>query len=501
MVTPRPRTHRRSRLATAAAIATALLAALCLHAPAAGAAGTRAVSVTWSCTSTSLNAGSSTTCKVSVADTDSGTKNDPDGTIAFSTTSGTSLSGSVRFSAASCTLAADAGNKTSCSVTVRPIGAGSPVMVAAYTASDDHQDSSANRSLTVSSNSSPVIVPSVSLATTAGVIGATFDITMASCTSGTAPEFGLWVSQTGDPQTVSDEFRPWRAAVSSWGSAIYQPTIPADNSTGSFSVRYYCADGTPTDAGDAKIKWSSSLYTFSVSAASTAGALAAAPAPGSAGVAGAAASVGTWSVDPDSLPAVDNIGIPGAQAAALKARVDAIAGPSGQVTRLATAALGRQADRAFMDKWVPVVATKGTYSLERALEATPEFFGTFAFATEDLFIQRAYERVVGRWPTTAERAAAQQVLRTGTVPRIAFLRSLVEAPDRRAATANRDYVAAIYQALTKVVPSSADLGRFTSLLNDVVVRVSVVEEVALSRATAAQWVAAMASPTGSTVRF
>lgn len=502
MVTVSPRNRRRTRLAAASALVTTLLAAACLHAPAASAAGTRTVSVVWSCSSTSLNAGSSTNCKITVTDTNSGTKNDPDGVVNFSTASPTALAGSVRFSVSSCTLADDGSNKTACTIRVRPLGNGSPVMTASYVASDDHQDKSATRSLTVSSNNNPVIAPAATYSTTAGVIGATFDITMVSCTAGDAPEFGLFVSETGDPESVNDEYRPWRSAVSSWGSAVWTPTIPADNALSSFRVRYYCADGTPADADDDKIDWSSSLYTFTVSANAVTPALKAAVSTGTPVTASTLSSaVGTWSVDPDSLPGTDTLGIPGAQAAALKTRVDGIAGPSGQVTRLATAALGRQADRAFMDKWVPVVATKGSYSLERTLEATPEFFGTFAFATPDLFIQRAYERVHGRWPTTAERAAAQQVLRTGSVTRIAFLRSLVEAPERRAATANRDYVAATYQALTKVVPSANDLGRFTALLDDVIVRVSVVEEVALSRAAAAQWVTALASPTGSTVRF
>ena len=502
MSAPRIRPERRKAARRLAVVLAAALMAGLLQISDAGAAGTRTVSVTWSCTSTSLNAGTSTACKITVSDTDSGTKNDPNGTLTFSTASPTALANSVRFSASSCDLVDDGTNKTACTITVRPLGSGSPVMTAAYTSSDDHQDKSANRSLTVSSNANPVIVPSVSLSTTAGAIGASFDLTMVSCTSGTAPEFGLFVSDTGDPQSVEDEFRPWRSAVSSWGSAIWAPTIPSDNALSVFRIRYYCADGTPSTAGSSKITWSSSLYTFTVSANSAAPALRAAESTGTPlSAAALAAAGGTWSVDPDSLPAVDNMGIPGAQAATLKARVDAIAAPSGQVTRLATAALGRQVDRAFMDTWVPVVATKGTFSLERALESTPEFFGTFAFATPDLFIQRAYERVYGRWPTAAERAAAQQVLRTGTVTRIAFLRSLVESPDRRAATANRDYVAATYQALTKVVPSATDLGRFTALLNDVIVRVSVVEEIALTRATAAQWVTAMASPTGSTVRF
>jgi 2-iminobutanoate/2-iminopropanoate deaminase len=176
MVTVSPRNRRRTRLATAAAIATALLAALCLQAPAAGAAGTRTVSVTWSCTSTSLNAGSSTTCKITVSDSDSsGSKNDPDGTLAFSTASPSTLVDSVRLSAASCTLADDGKDKTACSITVRPLGNGSPVMTAAYTSSDDHQDKSANRTLTVSSNSNPVIAPTVSLSTTAGIISDTFE--------------------------------------------------------------------------------------------------------------------------------------------------------------------------------------------------------------------------------------------------------------------------------------------------------------------------------------
>jgi len=496
-----PRASATSRLAAAAAVTLAMLAALCLQAPSAGAAGTRTVSVTWSCTSTSLNAGSSTTCKITVSDSDSGGKNDPDGTLGFSTASPTALVDSVRFSASSCTLADDGKDKTACSITVRPLGNGSPVMTAAYTSSDDHQDKSANRTLTVSSNSNPVIAPTVSLSTTAGIIGDTFDISVVSCPTGSTAEIGLYVSPTTDPAYALDSFRPWRTSVSSWGSAIYQPSIPSDNTLGTFRVRYYCASGNPSWYYDSKISWTSSLYTFTISANAVAPALLAA---GSAGApvspAALSSTVGTWSVDPDSLPGTDNLGIPGTQAAALKSRVDAIAGPSGQVTRLATAALGRQADRAFMDKWVPVVAANGTYSLERALEATPEFFGTFAFATEDLFVQRAYERVYGRWPTTAERAAALQVLRTGS-PRIAFLRSLVETPDRRAATASRDYVAATYQALTKVVPSANDLGRFTALLNDVIVRVSVVEEIALTRATATQWVTAMASPTGATVRF
>jgi hypothetical protein len=128
------------------------------------------------------------------------------------------------------------------------------------------------------------------------------------------------------------------------------------------------------------------------------------------------------------------------------------------------------------------------------LERTPEFVVTFGFATDELFAQRAYERTQGRWPTAAERATVLRRLRVDRAPRIRVLAELAESGTHRARVAVRDDIVAAYLALTPVLPSPGDLARFENMQRAVGLRVQVIEEIALTRAPAERWVAALAAP-------
>jgi Bacterial Ig-like domain (group 3) len=100
------------------------------------------------CSPSSLEAGSSTSCKASVTDTASGTLITPTGTVTFTST------GAGTFSSAKCTLAS-----ASCSVTYSPSAAGSPVITASYSGDSVHSVSSGTSALTVSTAPSQVTSP------------------------------------------------------------------------------------------------------------------------------------------------------------------------------------------------------------------------------------------------------------------------------------------------------------------------------------------------------
>ena len=500
---PATRPSRRRARRSAAALAAVVLATLgsVLPASVAGAAGTRTVNVTITCTSTSLTIGTPTNCTIKVDDNASGTKSAPAGTVALSVSSPSNLVGSIAF-LGTCVLAPTSSRASECVVPILPLGSGSPVLRAEFTPTDadPHQAGSRTRNLTVASLSNPVAYAPVFDATRSGsgTAGGDVSLYLAGCNAGGAAQFSVFVSPSGDPSSASDRTRPWSQTVDAWGAANLAATLASNHPTGIFRARFTCSDGAPSTPTSDNVDWTSPQYTFTVSAASQAGArLVAVRAEGPDVTVPASA---TWSVDPESAPLVDRVGIHGAQALLLKRQVDDIRAVSGTVGRLAQAALGRMPTRAQFDRWIPAVQTRGTWGLERELERTPEFVGWFALASDDVFLDRAYARTLGRWPTTAERSAARIRLASQGVPRVRILAELAESPAHRARVAVRDDVVAAYLGVTTTVPSPADLVRFEAMSRAVVLRIQVIEEIALTRATAQRWMDALAVP-GARPRF
>ncbi len=98
-------------------------------------------------------------------------------------------------------------------------------------------------------------------------------------------------------------------------------SIPLDNGTGSFFSRFYCSSAPVTDVDSPEMLWVAPLMTMDIQSAQARRVRVSKD-----GIVNSGATTGSSdlqvTVDPNSLPAVDRMGIPGAQAAKLKVRVD-----------------------------------------------------------------------------------------------------------------------------------------------------------------------------------
>ena len=450
----------------------------------ASAAGTRTVSVSLSCSSTSLSLGAATTCTGGVTDTNSGTKNVPDGTAEITVDSGKIALLS------SCTLAyRTTANKSECSfkILILAIGDGTPNLKLAYTSTDDHVSTTKSLGLTTSGST---FKPYSEQTLTAGTQGASLKVFTVGCASSSARYVGAFVSTDGDPASSGRvSTKVWETSPEADGSHEFATALEADHPTGSFYVRFYCADASPSTYSSDAMKKTSSLYTFVVSSAVVAGAAArTAPAADTRGQAG------LFTSDPDDTSGIDTEEIPSAQMITLKQRVDAAVPLVSRVDRLSQAFLGKIPPRAFVDQWVKNLAAGRTDAqLVAALATTPEYAWSYAFLTPTQFVDRAYFVLLGRVATATERSTVVKALTTGKQSRQAALAAIASSPEHIIKTANRSYVTAAYQALTTIMPTQALLGQYTNDLNDRGSKVAMLENLALSRSAFENWIAALAA--------
>jgi hypothetical protein len=502
--------HRR-RL-SAAMVMMAAVASVLVAGPVepAAAAGNRRISTSLSCTSTTLTVGTPVTCTLTVSDNESGI-DPPDGTVAWTVNGPSNLVGSALFENG-CTQTVrqfdddDLEDFTLCSVTVLPMGIGTPQIRASFTPlnEDQHRSGTRDRNLTVNSSGSARITGSFPSQTT-GSVGLSYKVALSACPSGSNRQAGLFVSFTADPNTTAgaaDRIQPtgFFGALNAWGARPFEVSITAENANiGRTYARWYCSNGAATSPSAANVTYLSPLFTYDVPAPAALGGV-------SALRSASGALVGTsdragWSVDPDALPAVDTVALGPDQVAQLKQRVDAVLPDSGRVTRLATVALGTTPDRVSLDRWTQLARSGRWASVLAELRNRPEFIFGINWNTDAGFVQRAVRTALGRAPSAAELDAMTAGLRNRTVDRIGLLAQLVETPESVARTEARTYVFAAYQALARVVPTPAELDRFTSQYGSSLVRSDVVEDIALSRATSTAWATALAGPQAATVRF
>jgi len=479
------RSASRARRFGAGALAVAIAAAGFLAIPQqASAKGTRSVTVSLTCTSTSLTLGATTTCSGGVSDSDTGTKNVPDGTAAI-----TVDSGKIAVLSA-CTLAYVAtANKSECSfkIIILAIGDGTPNLKLAYTSSDSHTDTSKTLGLTTSGTTFKQFSEQT---LTAGKQGASLTVFSVGCASSSTRYVGAFVSPVGDPATAGRvNTKVWEDSPATDGSFQFDTALEADHPTGSFYTRFYCANASPSSYSSESILSTSSLYTYVVSAAVVAGAAAqTTPAADTSRLAG------LFTSDPDDTSGIDNEFIPGAQMITLKQRVDAAVPLVSRVDRLSQAFLGKIPPRSFVDLWVKNLAAGRTDAqLVAALATTPEYFWSYALLTPAQFVDRAYFMLLGRVATAAERTTMVNALTTGKQSRQAALAAIASSPEHIIKSANRSYVTAAYQALTPIMPTPAMLAQYTNDLNDRGPKVAMLENLALSRSTFENWIAAIAA--------
>lgn len=446
--------------------------------------GDRSVSTSLSCTTTSLSLGATTTCSGGVTDNDSGTKNVPDGTAEITVDSGKIALLS------SCTLAYVAtANKSECSfkIIILAIGDGTPNLKLDYTSTDSHNNSTKSLGLTTSGTT---FKQHSDQSLTAGNPGASLTVFSVGCASSSTRYIGAFVSTAGDPATANQvSSKVWETSPAADGSFQFDTALEADHPTGSFYVRFYCDNESPASYAAASFLATSSLYTYVVSAAASSPARAAVQA-----ATPSSALTGTFTADPEDTSGIDNEFIPGAQMITLKQRVDAAVPLVSRVDRLSQAFLGKIPPRSFVDLWVKNLAAGRTDAqLVAALATTPEYFWSYALLTPTQFVDRAYFVLLGRAPTLTERSTMVNALTTGKQSRKAALAAIASSPEHIIKTANRSYVMAAYQALTPIMPTPAMLAQYTNDLNDRGPKVAMLENLALSRTSFENWIAAVAA--------
>lgn len=453
----------------------------------AGANSDRKVSVSLSCSPTSLSLGSTATCTGSVKDTErGGTKTVPAGTVALTVDSG-------RIGVlTACTLAyVSTANQSECSFKIINLsnGNGQPALKFTYTpaAGDIHVTKSKEIDLNFSGSTFKQHSES---SLTAGKPGASLRVATVGCASSNTRYIGAFLSTAGDPATsgqVSEKV--WEANPETDGSYDWSTALEADHPTGTFYVRFYCANASPASYADASVLATSSLYTYVVSAAASSSSRAAVQA-----ATPSSALPGTFTADPEDTSGIDNEFIPGAQMITLKQRVDAALPLVSRVDRLSQAFLGKIPPRSFVDLWVKnFVAGRTDAQLVAALATRPEYFWSYALLTPAQFVDRAYFVLLGRAPTTNERLTLAKAIFTGKQSRQAALAAIASSPEHIIKTANRSYVMAAYQTLTTVMPTQANLAQYTGELNDRGPKVAMLENLALSRSTFENWIAAIAT--------
>lgn len=533
--TPVRRLIRTLTLFSALALVAAALVVLGPSPTPASAAGSRVTTTTLNCP-TSVTVGATITCTVTVQDSTgkSRDRSNPVGTVAFSITTANRTDSFAVITP--CTLVASGGDSATCTTARLVIlGTGAPLTVrAAFTdTANVHTDSAGTDTVTATAPANPVVFSPAYTFTSgqSAKLGTSIPVFGAACTAA-GGFWGQFVGVARDPLTETDAslvFQPLSVATRADGAMVWNPTIPAGHPTGAFYVRYYCASAQITSITDNRITYLFPLVTFSITLTSSNGSaraiwpemqagppavgalrlpfcVACAPVVSGAEVRPAAvvdpsSPVVRASVDPNALPAVDRVGLAGLRSAQLKARTDANEEMVGRVSRLAFAVLGRVPTRTFMDQSMFWTALGADALVQWNLAMTPEFRAQFGSVSTDGFVRNAYLRTTGRLPSASEVRSASWRLTSAGLSRIGFLAELAQSREARSVTATRTYVLAAYQALTTAMPSQTDLERFTGQLTDLVSKVQLVEDIALTRATPDRWNAAMSRPFGEWTRF
>ena len=454
----------------------------------------RTVEVLVSCSSTSLSLGSTATCTGSVRDTETGgTKTVPQGTVALTVDSG--RIGIIT----ACTLAyVSTANQSECSFKIINLsnGNGAPVLKFNYTPAADDIHQTKFKEIVLNFSGSTFKQHSES-SLSAGTPGTSLRVFTVGCASSSSRYIGAFLATAGDPATsgqVSEKV--WEANPETDGSYDWSTALESDHPTGTFYVRFYCANASPASYTDASVLATSSLYTYVVSAAASSSARAAVQA-----ATPSSALPGTLTADPEDTSGIDTEFIPGAQMITLKQRVDAALPLVSRVDRLSQAFLGKIPPRSFVDLWVKnFVAGRTDAQLVAALATRPEYFWSYALLTPAQFVDRAYFVLLGRAPTTNERLTLAKAISTGKQSRQAALAAIASSPEHIIKTANRSYVTAAYQALTPTMPTPANLAQYTGELNDRGPKVAMLENLALSRSTFENWIAAITT-SPATSRF
>jgi hypothetical protein len=308
-----------------------------------------------------------------------------------------------------------------------------------------------------------------------GTIGDEFAVYMSGCSS---HRWGAFVSFSGDPLSEEEWFRvpiPESSAnVAEDGSASFSDTIITQ--PGEHYARWFCASSDPEDPVDPSILWMSSVYTFTAHA----------PAPLALRTTTNQISEGifTLSVDEDALPSVDQIGIDGDRAAQMKASVDAVDVRLAPISLLYLAFLGRPGTRGELDAALAKSNDPNQTKLAKHLATRSEYRSRYLKISSESFVARVFAHLLERPPTTEEQAHWLDRLNSGDTSRTQMIQTVAQSAEHVAATENLVYVISAHHALTLDSIVTADARRFTRQLDSIVVRVAMIEDLAVHLASA-----------------
>lgn len=325
-----------------------------------------------------------------------------------------------------------------------------------------------------------------------GHIGDAITLTGTGCTIAGRPAdayMGLFTAQEGDPW-VDAAWQPYQSQVDVSGGFSWDITIPEDNGRGTFGSRFYCSDGPVTDVHSETMLWVSPLVVMDIEDAPVANRTLAAKAGA---MRTAAADTGDGSVsmtvDPDALPVVDRIGIPGPIAANLKMDVDEDKARIAQVQRMFRVFFGRSTDEDGLSYWLRHIGTDMTVKTAATnMAASPEFKRNYGTLDNESFVNRLYQNTLGRPADPAGLDYWTGQLRKG-VTRASVGLAFAESDEFVRRSANANYVSAVYHEVAHRTPSAATITSLSNRLEAGELRVTVVEDVALTVKPAATWIA------------
>jgi len=247
-------------------------------------------------------------------------------------------------------------------------------------------------------------------------------------------------------------------------------TFPLDPATETGTVQsiVYCSTAPVSSLDDPAVQWASPVYhmTIESSPRSVHG-------KARAGAKAATAAMPTMTLDINALPRVDKMGLPGAQAAALKTKVDARFANVSQAYRLSQAALGGVDGTTLRASslLLPFLGASGLSEVYTALAGGNS-------GSNQAFVDRVSTNILGHPADPASRTTwINQIKGNGT--RAKVLLAIANSAPAVAATDNSAYVMTAELTLGKPLTSAARTQAMAAPLDSAqVARVQVVEQIA-----------------------
>lgn len=299
---------------------------------------------------------------------------------------------------------------------------------------------------------------------------------------------GVYLSTQGDPAQFP-EIHETEELTDPTGAFTIDSTLDLV-SVGTYTARLYCSSAPSETIEDSTMLWVSPTVTLNVIEAQPPGDQLRKSRTDSADPTGSNSLVITS--DPDGLPLIDRIGIPGEPAAALKEQVDRRADRIGRVARMYKAFLGRRADRSGLE-FYENQAERGVSAkaIAASLAGSGEFKRLSTDRSDADFVESLYRSTVGRPADANGKAYWVQNLRSGRMTRSDVGLAFADSPEFGRRTASENYAIAAFQVATGNRGPASDeaISTYADRLNDGALKVTVVEDIALSVHPVSYWTA------------